>query len=305
METFFILIVGAVLFISIVLFYSIAQQQKKLQQIQPKAKPTKPTKSAKPAQKQQKEETPETKEEIPEETKPQKELHQKEPHQKELHQKEPHHKEPHQKESHQKEPHPKQPKSPKKEKVPIVDESDNQLLVLAKKNQKAKQPVEEIKEEDKKISVQEEEWRDAKKGQKAEIDAIKKKLADKEHELSHALKQIDELKKNITECKTLLAKNEKKKAENEARYKSEIQKLSTQHVKEYIPESHQITNNVVGNRSNPWGVSLLNNIETTRKETRQTREDLDITLANYEKRRFEYLQKFNKVDYFTDNIATQ
>jgi len=188
METFFILIVGAVLFISIVLFYSIAQQQKKLQQIQPKAKPTKPTKSAKPAQKQQKEETPETKEEIPEETKPQKELHQKEPHQKELHQKEPHHKEPHQKESHQKEPHPKQPKSPKKEKVPIVDESDNQLLVLAKKNQKAKQPVEEIKEEDKKISVQEEEWRDAKKGQKAEIDAIKKKLADKEHELSHALK---------------------------------------------------------------------------------------------------------------------
>jgi len=61
----------------------------------------------------------------------------------------------------------------------------------------------------------------------------------------------------------------------------------------------------VGNRSNPWGVSLLNNIETTRKETRQTREDLDITLANYEKRRFEYLQKFNKVDYFTDNIATQ
>jgi len=197
METFFILIVGAVLFISIVLFYSIAQQQKKLQQIQPKAKPTKPTKSAKPAQKQQKEETPETKEEIPEETKPQKELHQKEPHQKELHQKEPHHKEPHQKESHQKEPHPKQPKSPKKEKVPIVDESDNQLLVLAKKNQKAKQPVEEIKEEDKKISVQEEEWRDAKKGQKAEIDAIKKKLADKEHELSHALKQIDELKKKI------------------------------------------------------------------------------------------------------------
>jgi len=98
----------------------------------------------------------------------------------------------------------------------------------------------------------------------------------------------------------------KKKAENEARYKSEIQKLSsTQHVKEYIPESHQITNNVVGNRSNPWGVSLLNNIETTRKETKQTREDLDITLANYEKRRFEYLQKFNKVDYFTDNIATQ
>jgi len=69
-------------------------------------------------------------------------------------------------------------------------------LYLLRKIKKVK-PIEEIKEEDKKISAQEEEWRDAKKGQKAEVDGVKKKLADKEHELSNALKQIEELKKTF------------------------------------------------------------------------------------------------------------
>jgi len=288
METFFFLIVGAVLFISIVLFYSIAQQQQNLKSQQSqsnnktKQKVTKPIKSA--LKHPQKDSdtiavpvvaAEEPKAEVVVAT-----------HVPKVH----------------KEQHVKQQKSPKK--VHKNDEHDNELLVLAKKNQKVK-PIEEIKEEDKKISAQEEEWRDAKKGQKAEVDGVKKKLADKEHELSNALKQIEELKKkHLTEIKTQLARTEKKKNESDAQYKAEIQKLSKQHVREHTSEVYQISHKPIGVLTNPWGISLLNNIETTRKDIQLTREDLDNRANIYEKRRHEYLQKY-KVDYFSDTIATQ
>jgi len=192
METFFFLIVGAVLFISVVLFYSIAQQQQNLKsqqtQTNNKVKQQKIAKPIKSALKHPQKETDtiavpvvaaEEKVEVVATHVPK---------------------------AH-KEPHVKQQKSPKK--VHDNYEHDKELLVLAKKNHKTK-PVEEIKEEDKKLTAQEEEWRDAKKGQKAEVDGVKKKLADKEHELSNALKQIEELKKHLTETKTQLARAEKK-----------------------------------------------------------------------------------------------
>jgi len=276
METFFILIIGAVAFISIVLLYLIAQQQKNIKVTQPNT--TQIQQKTKTKQKIVKENVPTTTlSEIstPAQSAPTPQT----PNPKEIEHK---HVNVQQKKSHA------QPK-PTKNKTKEIDPNED-ILVLAKKHPKAHKIVEEPKEEEKNTTVQEEEWKNAKKAQKVELDHLRKKLSDKDTELTAALKQIEIYKKNITELKTQVIKAEKRRAETESFFNAEIQHLKDQQ-KEHIIDVHQVSHKPIARVTNPWGASLITNIQTTRKATMDTREDLDNRLAHYEKRRNEFLQK--------------